>query len=142
MFAKFEISDSYQATKFEPVIGTDTLKDIDTIMKYGVEKHTRTKHQCITCMKEYENLSFEELRHHYYVRRNVMPTPSLFPNTKLCLNLGSIYFGKPVQFTARPIESGQITRFASLVKSRQIRKANKNSYLNIKSQNLKNRNTN
>ncbi|KAG5889547.1 hypothetical protein JTB14_024955 [Gonioctena quinquepunctata] len=42
--------------KFNPVTGTDTM------MKNGVAQSINTKHHSITCMKEYENKSFEELR--------------------------------------------------------------------------------
>ncbi|XP_045481341.1 nuclear pore complex protein Nup98-Nup96 isoform X2 [Harmonia axyridis] len=42
--------------KFSPVTGTDTMQ------KGGVTTSINTKHHCITCMKEYENKSFEELR--------------------------------------------------------------------------------
>jgi nuclear pore complex protein Nup98-Nup96 len=34
----------------------------DTMMKSGVASPISTRHQCITCMKEYENKSLEELR--------------------------------------------------------------------------------
>ncbi|XP_035208870.1 nuclear pore complex protein Nup98-Nup96-like, partial [Stegodyphus dumicola] len=42
--------------KFNPPTGTDTM------MKGGVSTSIGTRHQCITCMKEYENKSLEELR--------------------------------------------------------------------------------
>lgn len=42
--------------KFKPPTGTDTM------MKNGVSSTISTSHQCITCMKEYENKSLEELR--------------------------------------------------------------------------------
>lgn len=42
--------------KFNPPTGTDTM------MKGGVSTNISTRHQCITCMKEYENKSLEELR--------------------------------------------------------------------------------
>ena len=43
-------------TKFNPTTSTDTM------MKQGVQSQISTRHQCITCMKEYENKSLEELR--------------------------------------------------------------------------------
>lgn len=46
--------------KFNPVTGTDTM------MKSGVAQSINTKHHSITCMKEYENKSFEELRYEDY----------------------------------------------------------------------------
>lgn len=42
--------------KFTPVTGTDSLN------KNGVQQTVNTRHFCITCMKEYENKSLEELR--------------------------------------------------------------------------------
>lgn len=42
--------------KFNPVTGTDNL------MKNGVTQTVSTRHFCITCMKEYESKSLEELR--------------------------------------------------------------------------------
>lgn len=46
--------------KFNPVSGSDTM------MKNGVQSSISTKHHSITCMKEYENKSFEELRYEDY----------------------------------------------------------------------------
>lgn len=46
--------------KFNPVTGTDTM------MKNGVASNINTKHHSITCMKDYENKSFEELRYEDY----------------------------------------------------------------------------
>ena len=43
-------------TKFQPTTSTDTM------MKSGQSTQISTRHQCITCMKEYENKSLEELR--------------------------------------------------------------------------------
>ncbi|XP_069679986.1 nuclear pore complex protein Nup98-Nup96 isoform X2 [Periplaneta americana] len=42
--------------KFTPVTGTDTM------VKNGVTQTISTRHHCITCMKEYESKSLEELR--------------------------------------------------------------------------------
>lgn len=42
--------------KFAPVTGSDTMQ------KNGISTAINTKHHCITCMKEYANKSFEELR--------------------------------------------------------------------------------
>ena len=42
--------------KFTPVTGTDSM------MKNGVTQSISTRHHCITCMKEYEGKSLEELR--------------------------------------------------------------------------------
>ena len=42
--------------KFNPPTGNDTM------MKSGTQPSIQTRHLCITCMKEYENKSIEELR--------------------------------------------------------------------------------
>ncbi|XP_042145926.1 nuclear pore complex protein DDB_G0274915-like isoform X2 [Ixodes scapularis] len=42
--------------KFRALTGTDTMR------KNGVSSTINTSHRCITCMKEYENKSLEELR--------------------------------------------------------------------------------
>lgn len=42
--------------KFQPITSTDTMQ------KSGVTQTINTKHHCITCMKEYEGKSLEELR--------------------------------------------------------------------------------
>lgn len=42
--------------KFNPLAGTDTM------VKNNQTTTISTRHQCITCMKEYENKSLEELR--------------------------------------------------------------------------------
>ncbi|XP_012280499.1 nuclear pore complex protein Nup98-Nup96 [Orussus abietinus] len=47
--------------KFNPVTGTDTM------VKNGVTQTISTRHHCITCMKEYETKSLEELRLEDYV---------------------------------------------------------------------------
>ena len=46
--------------KFNPPTGTDTM------MKSGSQQNINTRHQCITCMKEYETKSLEELRFEDY----------------------------------------------------------------------------
>lgn len=48
------------AVKFNPVTGTDTMQ------KSGVSTTINTKHHCITCMKEYDSKSLEELRFEDY----------------------------------------------------------------------------
>ena len=48
-------------TKFQPTTSTDTM------MKQGQQSQISTRHQCITCMKEYENKSLEELRCEDYI---------------------------------------------------------------------------
>ena len=48
-------------TKFQATTSTDTM------MKAGQSQQISTRHQCITCMKEYENKSMEELRCEDYI---------------------------------------------------------------------------
>ncbi|XP_068627116.1 nuclear pore complex protein Nup98-Nup96 [Battus philenor] len=43
-------------TKYNPVVGTDV------VVKSGNSQNVNIKHHCITCMKEYESKSLEELR--------------------------------------------------------------------------------
>lgn len=53
--------------KFNAVTGSDTM------MKNGVSQAISTRHFCITCMKEYDNKSLEELRYEdYLANRKVM----------------------------------------------------------------------
>jgi nuclear pore complex protein Nup98-Nup96 len=53
--------------KFNPPTGTDTM------MKSGNQQNINTRHQCITCMKEYENKSLEELRFEDYAANRKGP---------------------------------------------------------------------
>lgn len=57
-FKGFGASNTQTGTvvKFNPVTGTDTM------LKNGVTMTISTRHHCITCMKEYEGKSLEELR--------------------------------------------------------------------------------
>jgi nuclear pore complex protein Nup98-Nup96 len=56
--------------KFNPPTGTDTM------MKSGGQQSINTRHQCITCMKEYENKSLEELRSEDYAANRKGPGKS------------------------------------------------------------------
>ncbi|CAH1975299.1 unnamed protein product [Acanthoscelides obtectus] len=67
--------------KFNPVTGTDTM------MKNGVAQSINTKHHSITCMKEYENKSFEELRLEDYAANRKGPQQQS--------GFGSTPFGAP-----------------------------------------------
>ncbi|PNF16103.1 Nuclear pore complex protein Nup98-Nup96 [Cryptotermes secundus] len=53
--------------KFTPVTGSDT------VVKNGVTQTISTRHHCITCMKEYESKSLEELRLEDYVANRKGP---------------------------------------------------------------------
>lgn len=54
--------------KFNPVTGQDSL------VKSGVQQNINVKHQCITCMKEYEGKSLEELRYEDYLANRKGPS--------------------------------------------------------------------
>jgi len=53
--------------KFTPVTGSDTM------VKNGVTQTISTRHHCITCMKEYESKSLEELRLEDYIANRKGP---------------------------------------------------------------------
>lgn len=58
---------------FNAITGTDTM------MKNGAASQINTRHQCITCMKEYENKSLEELRmEDYQMNRKGPSNPGMF----------------------------------------------------------------
>lgn len=55
------------AVKFMAVTGTDSM------IKNGVSQTISTRHHCITCMKEYESKSLEELRMEDYAANRKGP---------------------------------------------------------------------
>lgn len=57
--------------KFNPITGTDTLQ------KGSTSQTINTRHFCITCMKEYENKSLEELRYEDYMANRKVTTSLL-----------------------------------------------------------------
>ncbi|XP_054270044.1 nuclear pore complex protein Nup98-Nup96 isoform X2 [Macrosteles quadrilineatus] len=69
------------AVKFVAVTGTDSM------VKNGVSQTISTRHHCITCMKEYEGKSLEELRLEDYAanrkgpQQGVQPSGGLFGST-------------------------------------------------------------
>ncbi|XP_046478891.1 nuclear pore complex protein Nup98-Nup96 isoform X1 [Neodiprion pinetum] len=87
--------------KFNPLTGTDTM------IKNGVTQTISTRHYCITCMKEYEGKSLEELRLEDYTagrKGQVQGTqttglfgsaaqPSLFSNTGVNTSTANTGFG-------------------------------------------------
>lgn len=68
--SSFAAQQSGTVIKFNPVSGTDTM------MKNGSAQNINTKHYSITCMKEYENKSFEELRFEDYQANRKGPQQS------------------------------------------------------------------
>lgn len=46
----------------------------DSLVKSGVQQSINVKHQCITCMKEYEGKSLEELRYEDYLANRKGPS--------------------------------------------------------------------
>nr|CAD7395541.1 unnamed protein product [Timema cristinae] len=85
--------------KFNPVTGSDTM------VKNGVSQTINTRHHCITCMKEYESKSLEELRFEDYSANRKGPqqgsqqvglfgaqaTAPLFGAASTSANTGSIF---------------------------------------------------
>ncbi|XP_065225044.1 nuclear pore complex protein Nup98-Nup96 isoform X2 [Planococcus citri] len=71
--------------KFIPVTGTDTMQ------RNGQTSTISTKHYCITCMKEYEGKSLEELRYEDYLANRKGPTQGV--------QTGSTLFGGSGQST-------------------------------------------
>lgn len=64
--------------KFNATAGTDTM------MKNGVSQNINTRHQCITCMREYESKSLEELRLEDYTanRKGPQQNSGMFGTTQ------------------------------------------------------------
>ncbi|XP_042901697.1 nuclear pore complex protein Nup98-Nup96 isoform X1 [Parasteatoda tepidariorum] len=90
--------------KFNAPTGTDTM------MKAGVSTSIGTRHQCITCMKEYENKSLEELRMEDYAanRKGGGATPALgFGNTTQ--TTGGL-FGAPAAASTSAFSFGNTTQ--------------------------------
>ncbi|GLV36712.1 Nucleoporin 98-96kD [Carabus blaptoides fortunei] len=67
--------------KFTPVTGTDTM------VKGSINQTISTRHHCITCMKEYENKSLEELRWEDYQVNRKGPQQGAQPSTGLFGNM-------------------------------------------------------
>ena len=54
--------------KFSPLVGTDS------VMKNGATQTINIKHHCITCMREYDSKSLEELRFEDYLANRKGPS--------------------------------------------------------------------
>ena len=71
------ISQTGTIIKFNPISGTDSIQ------KGGITHPINTKHYCITCMKEYENKSLEELRwEDYQCNRKGQQPQNVFGNSQ------------------------------------------------------------
>ncbi|XP_022915204.2 nuclear pore complex protein Nup98-Nup96 [Onthophagus taurus] len=79
--------------KFVPVTGTDSVQ------KSGLVQSINTKHHCITCMKEYEGKSLEELRFEDYQRKNKGQQPFGQPQPFGIASTSSSIFGQPDKST-------------------------------------------
>ena len=66
----FAVSGAQSGTtiKFNPVAGTDT------VVQKNVSSTINIKHNCITCMREYESKSLEELRFEDYLANRKGPS--------------------------------------------------------------------
>ncbi|OQR66168.1 nuclear pore complex protein Nup98-Nup96-like, partial [Tropilaelaps mercedesae] len=101
---------------FKAVTGTDTM------MKNGSTTNIQTQHQCISCMKEYENKSLEELRVEDYManRKHGMQNAGAFgtpapnaPGTGLFGSTGGGFsFGNP-STQSKPLFGGTTSGFGT-----------------------------
>ncbi|KAL0808820.1 hypothetical protein ABMA28_012497 [Loxostege sticticalis] len=90
--------------KYNPVVGTDV------VVKSGASQNINIKHHCITCMKEYENKSLEELRLEDYTAGRKGATGGMFGGgftTQVQENKplfgGTTAFGQPAATTASSV---------------------------------------
>ncbi|XP_054162545.1 nuclear pore complex protein Nup98-Nup96-like [Oppia nitens] len=76
--------------KFNAPAGTDTM------MKNGVSQNINTRHQCITCMREYETKSLEELRLEDYIANRKGPqNPGMFGTAASSVSSGGLFGSTP-----------------------------------------------
>ncbi|KAJ8704846.1 hypothetical protein PYW08_012166 [Mythimna loreyi] len=90
--------------KYNPVVGTDV------VVKSGTSQSVNIKHHCITCMKEYENKSLEELRLEDYVAGRKGNTSGVFggfqQQTENKPLFGNTSFGQPATTSAPSVFGG------------------------------------
>ncbi|KPJ17541.1 Nuclear pore complex protein Nup98-Nup96 [Papilio machaon] len=89
--------------KYNPVVGTDM------VVKSGTSQNVNIKHHCITCMKEYEGKSLEELRLEDYTAGRKGASAGMFSSfqqpTENKPLFGGSTFGQPAT-TSAPLFGG------------------------------------
>ncbi|KPJ15988.1 Nuclear pore complex protein Nup98-Nup96 [Papilio machaon] len=89
--------------KYNPVVGTDM------VVKSGTSQNVHIKHHCITCMKEYEGKSLEELRLEDYTAGRKGASAGMFSSfqqpTENKPLFGGSTFGQPAT-TSAPLFGG------------------------------------
>ncbi|XP_037293969.1 nuclear pore complex protein Nup98-Nup96 isoform X2 [Manduca sexta] len=90
--------------KYNPVVGTDV------VVKSGNSQNINIKHHCITCMKEYENKSLEELRLEDYAAGRKGSTTGMFGGFQQPVEnkplFGATGFGQPATTSAPSMFGG------------------------------------
>lgn len=90
--------------KYNPVVGTDV------VVKSGTSQNVNIKHHCITCMKEYENKSLEELRLEDYVAGRKGSSGAVFggfqQQTENKPLFGNTSFGQPATTSSNSVFGG------------------------------------
>ena len=76
--------------KFQPLLASDVM------IKNGSNQNISTRHQCITCMKEYENKSLEELRYEdYQANRKGTQASTMFSSAPSNQQTSSLFATNP-----------------------------------------------
>ncbi|CAH0731161.1 unnamed protein product, partial [Brenthis ino] len=92
--------------KYNPVVGTDV------VVKSGTSQNMNIKHHCITCMKEYEGKSLEELRlEDYLAGRKGQTSGGMFGFQQPAENkplFGGSTFGQPATTSTPTLFGGNI----------------------------------